>query len=270
MDQDRLWELLRDADVFVQAFRLRSLERRGFGLQNVLAMAKDRGKGIVYLDLSCYGPEGTYSERPGYQQIADAASGASYVFGKAYGFPDGTAVLPSLPIADMLGGLVGGIEVLMALRDRAVHGGSYHCHAALVAVDAIQLLPEIGCYSPETVRAIQEAYKFGAQTPALHVEELLFVVYEAWLRNSDLLKRERYMVNFPESPFGKDHSILVNSIKHQNMLFALADYICRLQRSAMITRMLHRTGNTRQFRFSIILMPSGLLSTANSATVEAR
>jgi hypothetical protein len=81
-DRQRLHTLLEDADVVIQAFRRRSLERKGFGLDDVLDMARKRNKGIVYLDLSCYGPDGTYSERPGYQQIADAASGCSYVLGE--------------------------------------------------------------------------------------------------------------------------------------------------------------------------------------------
>ena len=83
-DRQRLHTLLEGADVVVQAFRRRSLERKGFGLDEVLEMARKRNKGIVYLDLTCYGPDGTYSERPGYQQIADAASGCSYVLGEYY------------------------------------------------------------------------------------------------------------------------------------------------------------------------------------------
>ncbi|KAK4556860.1 hypothetical protein LTR86_005840 [Recurvomyces mirabilis] len=214
-DRARLWKLLEDADVFLQGFRPRSLERKGFGLDNVLELAKRRAKGIVYLDLSCYGPDGTYLERPGYQQIADSASGASYVFGKAYGFPEGTAVLPSLPVADMLGGLVGAVEVMMALRDRAEHGGSYHCHAALTAVDTIQLVEEMGCYPPEVVKKIQEVHKFGPQTPDLHVEELLFAVYEAWKKNSDLLDCETYFAHFADSPFGKDHVTLAPIVRYE-------------------------------------------------------
>ena len=46
---DRLWKLVEEADVIIQGYRLRSLERRGFGLDTVLQMASKRGKGIIYL-----------------------------------------------------------------------------------------------------------------------------------------------------------------------------------------------------------------------------
>jgi crotonobetainyl-CoA:carnitine CoA-transferase CaiB-like acyl-CoA transferase len=207
-DRQHLEQLIASADVFIQAFRLRSLDRRGFGLNHVLEMANKRGKGVVYVDLNCYGPDGYYAERPGFQQIADAASGCSYICGKAYGYEEGTAVLPSLPIADMLSGAVGVIDVLLALRDRAIKGGSYHATVALTSIDTAQLEREVGLYPPHIVQRLQETYKFDKMTPDLMVAELLKVVYDAWNASTNLLKRDSLFVNFGETPFGKDHRIL--------------------------------------------------------------
>ncbi|GJN66043.1 hypothetical protein PLICBS_000059 [Purpureocillium lilacinum] len=214
--KQKLRELIMDADVVIQAFRLRSLERKGFGLDDVLQMANRRGKGIVYVDLDCYGPDGYYAERPGFQQIADAASGCSYVCGKAYGFEEGTAVLPSLPIADMLSGAVGVIDAMLALRSRAQHGGSYHATVALTAIDAVQLEEEVGLYPPDVVQKIQDTYQFARMTPDLHVEELLYVLGDAWGRHSDILTREGYMVDFPETAWGRKHSILSPIVQYEN------------------------------------------------------
>lgn len=204
------------ADVIVQAFRLRSLERKGLGLQDLVELAKKRNKGLVYLDLNCYGQDGYYAERPGFQQIADAASGCSYVCGKAYGFEEGVSVLPSLPIADMLSGALGVLEVLLALRDRAQKGGSYHASSVLTAVDAIQLEEFFGLYSPETVKKIQDKFEFRPMTPDLHVEDLLYILAEAWSKRSDILRRDGYMVTFDETPFGKNHSILSPIVRFDN------------------------------------------------------
>ncbi|KAM4063090.1 coA-transferase family III domain-containing protein [Hirsutella rhossiliensis] len=214
-DREELHSLMADADVIIQAFRLRSLERKGFGLDDLLAKANKRGKGIVYIDLNCYGPDGYYAERPGFQQIADAASGCSYVCGKAYGFDEGVSVLPSLPIADMLSGAVGVIDTMLALRDRAKFGGSYHATVALTSVDAVQLEEDVGLYPPEIVKKIQDKYKFAPMTPDLHVEELLFILGESWMKNSDLLGRDGYMASF-SSPWGKNHSILAPIVKYEN------------------------------------------------------
>ena len=215
-DKQKLQSLMKGADVVLQAFRLRSLERKGFGLDDVLHMANRRRKGIVYIDLNCYGPDGYYAERPGFQQIADAASGCSYVCGKAYGFEEGKSVLPSLPIADMLSGAVGTLDTLLALRDRAKHGGSYHATVGLTAIDAVQLEEEVGLYQPEIVKKIQDTYKFATMTPDLHVEELLAVLGNAWAEHSDILTREGYMVNFPETAWGKNHTILSPIVRYEN------------------------------------------------------
>ena len=205
-----------EADVVVQAFRLRSLERRGFGLEHALDIANKRGKGIVYLDENCYGPDGYYAERPGFQQIADAASGAEYVCGQAYG-PGGNApVLPSLPISDMLTGAVGVIDVLLALRDRAIHGGSYHAHATLVAANTAQLEREVGLYPPDTVAKIQETHKFAPIRPEDNaVPDLMNVVIDAWRETTDLLGRDEFFQKFV-TPFGKDHRILAPVVKFEN------------------------------------------------------
>lgn len=215
-DREKLHALMEGADVIIQAFRLRSLERKGFGLNEALEMANKRGRGIVYVDLNCYGPDGYYAERPGFQQIADAASGCSYVCGKAYGFDEGVSVLPSLPIADMLSGAVGVIDTMLALRDRAKHGGSYHATVALTAIDAVQLEEEVGLYPPEIVKEIQDKYKFAPMTPDLHVEELLYVLGDAWAQHADVLGREGYMVKFSETPWGKDHAILSPIVQYEN------------------------------------------------------
>jgi hypothetical protein len=215
-DRKHLQELIEEADVVMQAFRLRSLERKGFGLEDIIGMSKKRNKGVVYLDLNCYGKDGYYAERPGFQQIADAATGCSYVCGKSLGFEEGTGVLPSLPIADMLSGVVAVLDIMLALRDRAKYGGSYHAFAALVAVDAFQLTEEVGLYSPETVSKTQSTFKFGPMTPDLMVEELLYVLIEAWGKNSDLLRRPGYMTVFPETPFGKNHAVLDPIVKYGN------------------------------------------------------
>jgi hypothetical protein len=215
-DRRYVQDLIEGADVVMQAFRLGSLDRKGFGLEDIVEMSKKRNKGAVYLDLNCYGKDGYYAERPGFQQIADAATGCSYVCGKSLGFEEGTGVLPSLPIADMLSGAIAVLDIMLALRDRAKHGGSYHAFAALVAVDAFQLTEEVGLYSSETVAKNQSKFKFGPMTPDLMVEELLYVLTDAWGKNSDILRRPGYMATFPETPFGKNHSILGLNVEYSN------------------------------------------------------
>ena len=178
----RLQELLQDADVFIQGFRPGTLARKGLGLNNLLEIAGKRGKGIVYVEENCYGPDGPFVDRPGWQQIGDAASGSSHVIGRSLGHTDGTSVLPPLPISDMVTGLVGALGALMALRDRARYGGCYHVLSSLVAADTVSLRPEVGLYSPEVVRKTAQTFQWDAMDSSLYVTELLMVVLKGWTR----------------------------------------------------------------------------------------
>ena len=206
-DKQRLQDLLQDADIFVQGFRPRTIARKGFGLNDLLALAGSRGKGIVYVEENAYGPDGVFHERPGWQQIGDAASGSSYVTGRSLGHTDGTSVLPPLPISDMTTGLLGALGAMLALRDRARTGGSYHVLSSLVAADEIALRPEIGLYSPDTVARNVETFKWGPMLPSQYVTEVLDVVVDGWKRvfPEHLTPGEEgsFMTGFEDSVWGK-------------------------------------------------------------------
>lgn len=172
-DMERLHELLEDVDVFVQGFRSRSLEKRGLGLHDLLEKAARRNKGIIYVDENAYGPDGPFAERPGWQQIGDAASGSTYVMGRSQGLEDGKCVLPPLPASDMITGIVGALGAMIALRDRATKGGSYFVQSSLVAADAIALEKEIGLYPPEVVSETISRCGFLPISPDQYVSEVL-------------------------------------------------------------------------------------------------
>lgn len=178
----RIQELLVEVDIFIQGFRAGSLERKGLGLHSLLELAAKRNKGIIYVDENCYGPDGPFAERPGWQQIGDAASGSSYVMGKSLGLEEGASVLPPLPVSDMITGLVGALAAMIAVKERALKGGSYHVTASLVAADAIALEEEIGLYPPDIVRQTAEWFGFVPSTPDQFVSEIMIQVIDGWKR----------------------------------------------------------------------------------------
>jgi len=73
-DREKLRELVRDADVFLQGYRPHVLDKYGFGEEGVLDLVKDRERGIIYARENCYGWLGPWVERTGWQQISDAVS----------------------------------------------------------------------------------------------------------------------------------------------------------------------------------------------------
>ncbi|KAM7213286.1 succinate--hydroxymethylglutarate CoA-transferase [Rhypophila decipiens] len=205
-----LENLLPQADVFIQGFRPGVLDKYGLGLNDLLKMAEQRQKGIIYVTESCYGPvDGVYASRPGWQQIADCASGAAHVVGRSLGLGDGECVLPSLPISDMTAGAVGALGALMALRDRATAGGSYLVHASIVAGNMFALSKEVGLYSTEVVAKCQQRFQWGEMRGQHHVLDLLRTVLAAWERDDvvrELLREdigdEGLFASWGESAFG--------------------------------------------------------------------
>ncbi|PYH93432.1 CoA-transferase family III [Aspergillus ellipticus CBS 707.79] len=205
-DMKRLHELLEDVDIFVQGFRFGSLDRKGLGLRDMLDLAAKRNKGIIYVDENCYGPDGPFAERPGWQQIGDAASGSSYVMGRSQGYEDGKSVLPPLPVSDMITGLVGALGAMIGLRRRAVEGGSYHVTSSLVAADAISLEKEIGLYPPEVVQDTIKRCGFKEITPDQYVTEVLVPVIDGWKNGLPhyLDEDSKFMTTFEEpGPWGR-------------------------------------------------------------------
>lgn len=205
-DMARLHELLADVDIFIQGFRYGSLDRKGLGLHHMLEMAAKRNKGIIYVDENCYGPDGPFAERPGWQQIGDAASGSSFIMGRSQGYEEGKSVLPPLPVSDMITGIVGALGAMIAIRERAVNGGSYHVKSSLVAADTIALEEEIGLYPPKVVQETAERCGFVPITPDQFVSEVLISVIDGWKKGLPYYLDEdsKFMTTFDEQgPWGR-------------------------------------------------------------------
>ncbi len=122
----RLHALLPGADVFVNGYRPGALAALGFGLDEVL----DRSPGIVYVSESCYGDEGPFAERRGFDLNAQAATGLMAADNVDLDRPNTELSRAGAPI-DYITGYLGAVGVLAALRRRTIEGGSYHVRVSL-------------------------------------------------------------------------------------------------------------------------------------------
>ncbi|KAM0346213.1 hypothetical protein ACHAPU_005636 [Fusarium lateritium] len=139
--------LLAEADVVVDGYRPGALEKLGYGATALTELAKKRGKGFVYVNENCFGYEGEWAGRPGWQQIADCVSGIAWEQGRFMGLSE--PVVPPFPISDYGTGCIGAITALLGLYHRATTGGSWHGKASLLHYDL--LLFKVGQY-PEHVK----------------------------------------------------------------------------------------------------------------------
>ncbi|KAK3071114.1 hypothetical protein LTS18_014928, partial [Coniosporium uncinatum] len=73
--------LLQETDVVLDGYRPGSLERLGYGPQQIIDLTKSRGRGIVYIAEDCFGHVGEWAGRPGWQQIADCVTGIAWLQG---------------------------------------------------------------------------------------------------------------------------------------------------------------------------------------------
>ncbi|KAK6462784.1 CoA-transferase family III domain-containing protein [Scheffersomyces coipomensis] len=144
-DRAKFEALLADADIVLDGYRTGVIEKLGYGPSKVTELAKKRGKGYIYASENCFGFSGEWSNRPGWQQIADCVSGVAWIQGQALGKNE--PMIPPFPMSDYGTGCIVAISVLLALYKRNTIGGSYWCNSSLVQYDL--LLMNQGIYPSE-------------------------------------------------------------------------------------------------------------------------
>lgn len=149
-----LRDLVGGADVFVNAYR--GTGARGFGPEDLA----ERRPGIVALDLHCWGADGPWATRGGFDQLACSATG--------FALEEGAGGPPSLPpthlLNDYLAAWLGAAGVLAALRRRAVEGGSWRVRVTLAGV--CTWVRELGMF---TAAQVADLPRPGAPTIGMHV-----------------------------------------------------------------------------------------------------
>jgi crotonobetainyl-CoA:carnitine CoA-transferase CaiB-like acyl-CoA transferase len=121
-DAERLRALVRQADVFTQSYRSGALARLGFGPEALHALRP----GLIYTSINCYGHEGPWASRPGWEQLAQTVTGIAY----EQGGDKAPSLLPAAA-TDYNTGHLAALGTMIALARRAREGGSYHVRASL-------------------------------------------------------------------------------------------------------------------------------------------
>lgn len=121
-DRERLRSLVGAADVLVQGYRPGALDRLGFSVGDVIALRP----GIIYVTLSAFGHQGPWQARRGFDSVVQSVSGMADAMAR-----DGRPrPVPANPL-DYATGYLLAFGAMVALRRRAVEGGSYLVRASL-------------------------------------------------------------------------------------------------------------------------------------------
>ena len=120
-------KLLDTADVVVENYRKGSLAKLGLDYESL----RQRKPDLIYASLNAYGYDGPWSERPGWEQLAQATSGIQVRRG---GREDAPLLMP-YPVNDYGTGMMGAFAVALALhhRNRTGQGQSVDSGLALTA-----------------------------------------------------------------------------------------------------------------------------------------
>lgn len=113
--------LLGAADVLTQSYRPGTLDKFGYSPEEAAAARP----GIVYVSISCYGADGPFSNRGGWEQLGQVVTGVCHANGE-----DKPALLP-VPACDYTTGYLAAYGALLGLHKRATEGGSWHVRVSL-------------------------------------------------------------------------------------------------------------------------------------------
>jgi formyl-CoA transferase len=121
--RDLFLRLAAGADLVIENFRPGTMERFGLGYRDLRAMNAD----MILVSISGFGQFGSGAGRPGYDPLAQAASG----FLSLNGSPDGEPVKAPTFLGDDLAGLHAALAALAALRHRDRTGEGQHVDVSL-------------------------------------------------------------------------------------------------------------------------------------------
>jgi crotonobetainyl-CoA:carnitine CoA-transferase CaiB-like acyl-CoA transferase len=123
-DREVLYALVKTADVLVENARPGVAERLGMGYETLRAI----NPRLIYASISGFGHTGPWSQRPGFDLIAQAMSGVL----SATGFPDSEPVKNVIPVGDLGAGMFAAYGILSAIIGREKSGVGQFIDASLL------------------------------------------------------------------------------------------------------------------------------------------
>jgi CoA:oxalate CoA-transferase len=112
--QELFREMVKKADIVLENYRPGTMEKFGLGYEDL----KKINPRIIYAACSGFGHTGPYSQKPGYDILAQAMGGIMSITGAEGGEP----VRVGASIGDIIAGLFTTIGILMALHHRRLSG----------------------------------------------------------------------------------------------------------------------------------------------------
>lgn len=122
--QIRMRELVAEADILIENFKLDGLKKYGMDYESL----SDINPRLIYCSITGFGQDGPYAHRAGYDYIIQGMSG----FMSITGDPDGQPQRAGVAITDLFTGLYSVTGILSALHQRERTGRGQHVDMSLL------------------------------------------------------------------------------------------------------------------------------------------
>lgn len=143
-DRAKLLDLIRDADVLIENFKVGGLKKFGLDYDSI----KEVNPRLIYASVTGFGQDGPYAHRAGYDFLIQGMSGIMDLTGDPNGEPQKIGVA----FADIFTGLYGVIGIQAALAERERSGLGQHvdlslldCMTGVLANQAMNYLASGNC-----------------------------------------------------------------------------------------------------------------------------
>jgi formyl-CoA transferase len=126
--QEIIRDLARNADVFVENYKVGDMSRYGLDYASLAAI----NPGLVYCSITGFGQTGPYKHRAGYDFVIQAMGGLMSITGERDGQSGGGAQKCGVPIADLMTGMYATVGIVSALFERASSGKGQYIDMSLL------------------------------------------------------------------------------------------------------------------------------------------
>lgn len=139
LGQARVRELVADADILIENFKVGGLAKYGLDYASLSAL----NTRLIYCSITGFGQDGPYAKRPGYDFLIQGMAGLMSITGE----PDQQPQKVGVAVTDIVTGLYGTIGILAAIEQRHITGRGQHvdmslldCATAMLANQAMNYL----------------------------------------------------------------------------------------------------------------------------------
>ncbi len=126
--QEIIRQLVRDADVLVENYKVGTLARYGLAYEDL----RQINPRLVYCSITGFGQSGPYAALPGYDYVFQGMGGLMSITGVPDGEPGAAPMKSGIAISDLLTGMYATTAILAAIEHRHVSGEGQYIDMSLL------------------------------------------------------------------------------------------------------------------------------------------